>query len=55
MKTDITDTLESFIAVYPDGTVEGLYLTQNGAKRLTMGDDVQIIRLVPAEKVFIED
>ena len=54
MKIDITDTIEAFVAIYPDGETQGVYGNKSWAERASMGEEVQIVRLVPTGEVFIE-
>lgn len=54
MKIDITDTVEAFVAIYTDGEIQGVYDNKSYAERASMGEDVQIFRLVPTNQIFIE-
>ncbi len=55
MIIDITDTIEAFVAIYPDGEVQGVCDNKSWAERASMGEEVQIVRLVPDSEVFIDD
>lgn len=55
MKKDITDCIEAFAVIYDDGgEVAGVYQSVRQAERAHVGEDYQLVRLVPADTVIIE-